>query len=152
LDSTATSPGCAPRALPWHKPKSPDDDPDAPERLKAILLSASYRLAEQDLAFFEWDEARGLRLQVEYLKPELLLQERGIRDTVVVCGSSRIPEPAAAKRNVESLREAIEAAPGDPGLLRQLAVAERLLAKSHYYEVAREFGQLVSKIPFDLSS
>jgi uncharacterized protein (TIGR00730 family) len=131
--------------LPWHKPKSPDDDPDAPERLKAILLSASYRLAEQDLAFFERDEARGLRLQVEYLKPELLLQERGIRDTVVVYGSTRIPEPAAAKRNVESLREAIEAAPGDPGLLRQVAVAERLLAKSHYYEVAREFGQLVSR-------
>ena len=108
-------------------------------------MSASYRLAEQDLAFFERDEARALRLQIEYLKPELLLQERGIRDTVVVYGSTRIPEPSAAKRNVESLREAIEAAPGDPGLLRQLAVAERLLAKSHYYEVAREFGQLVSR-------
>lgn len=29
-------------------------------------------------------------------------------------------------------------------LARRLAIAERVLAKSHYYEVAREFGRLVS--------
>jgi hypothetical protein len=80
--------------LPWHRPKSPDDDPDAPSRVRAILASRSYLLAEQDLAFLARDEARGVRLQIEYLKPETLLQEHAIRDTVVVYGSTRIPEPA----------------------------------------------------------
>src|SRR5215467_5261931 len=129
--------------LPGHRPKSPDEDPDAPSRLKAILASPSYVLAEQDLGFLARDEARGLRLQVEYLKPETGLAEHAIRDTVVVYGSTRIPEPAAARRSVEGLRQQIETDPRNAVLTRKLAVAERILAKSHYYEIAREFGRLV---------
>jgi hypothetical protein len=129
--------------LPWHRPKSPDEDPEAPARMKAILASASYALAEQDLAFLARDEARGVRLQLEYLKPETLLTEHGIRDTVVMFGSTRIAEPAAARRSVEALRQALGADPRDAILIRRLAVAERILAKSRYYEIAREFGRLV---------
>jgi len=129
--------------LPWHRPKSPDEDPDAPSRVGAILASPSYRLAEQDLAFLAGDEARGLRLQLEYLKPETLLQEHAIRDTVVVYGSTRIPEPAAARRRTEALRQELENDPRNAILIRKLAVAERILAKSHYYEIAREFGRLI---------
>jgi hypothetical protein len=65
-------------------------------------------LPEQDIAFLARDEARGVRLQIEYLKPETLLQEHAIRDTVVVYGSTRILEPAAAQRNVEAARQALE--------------------------------------------
>jgi uncharacterized protein (TIGR00730 family) len=133
--------------LPGHRLKSPDDDPGAHDRVQAILASPGYRLAEQDQAFLARDDVRGLRLQVEYLKPELLLQEHGIRDTVVVYGSTRITEPAAAARNVEALRRALAANPGDAGATRKLAVAERILAKSHYYEVARELGRLVGGTP-----
>jgi uncharacterized protein (TIGR00730 family) len=129
--------------LPWHRHKSPNEDPDAPDRVRAILASPSYRLAEQDPAFFERDELRGLRLQAEYLKPELLLTEHGIRDTVVVYGSTRIPEPAAAARSVAALRQSRAAHPDDGDVVRKLAVAERILAKAPYYEVAREFGRLV---------
>jgi uncharacterized protein (TIGR00730 family) len=129
--------------LPWHRPKSSDEDADAPSRIRAILASASYLLAEQDLAFLARDEARGVRLQIEYLKPETLLQEHAIRDTVVVYGSTRIPEPDAARRSVEELRRALETDPRSAALNRKLAVAERILAKSRYYEIAREFGRLV---------
>jgi hypothetical protein len=129
--------------LPSHRPKPPDEDPDAPARLKAILASASYVPAEQDLAFLARDEARGVRLQLEYLKPETLLHEHAIRDTVVVYGSTRITEPAAARRSVEAQRQALEADPRNSSLARRLAVAERILAKSRYYEIAREFGRLV---------
>ncbi len=128
--------------LPWHRPKSPDEDPDAPARVRAILASPSYLLAEQDLAFLARDEARGVRLQIEYLKPETVLQEHAIRDTVVVYGSTRIPEPAAARRSVEGLRQALETDPRNTILIRKLAVAERILANSRYYEIAREFGRL----------
>jgi len=129
--------------LPWHRPKSPEEDPDAPSRISAILASESYLLAEQDLTFLARDEARGVRLQLEYLKPETLLQEHGVRDTVVVYGSTRIPEPAAARQSVKALREALEADPGNAVLIRELAVADRILAKSLYYEVARELGRMV---------
>ena len=135
--------------LPWHRPKSPDEDPDAPSRLRAILASPTYLLAEQDLAFLARDEARGVRLQIEYLKPEKVLQEHAIRDTIVVYGSTRIPEPAAARRGVEALRQEIEADRGNAALVRKLAVAERILAKSRYYEVAREFGRLVGASRYD---
>jgi uncharacterized protein (TIGR00730 family) len=111
--------------------------------VRAILASPSYLLAEQDLAFLAHDAARGVRLQIEYLKPETLLQEHAIRETVVVYGSTRIPEPAAARRSVEGLRQALETDPGNPILRRKLAVAERILANSRYYEIAREFGRLV---------
>jgi hypothetical protein len=84
-----------------------------------------------------------MRLQIEYLKPETLLQEHAIRDTVVVYGSTRIPEPAAARRSAEALRQAVETDPGNTVLIHKLAVAERILAKSRYYEIAREFGRLV---------
>lgn len=131
------------RPLPWHRPKSGSEDPDAPSRVRAILKSPSYVLPEQDLAFLARDEARGVRLQVEYLKPETLLAEHAIRDTVVVYGSTRISEPAAARRNVEALRQDLETDRHNSVLIRELAVAERILAKSRYYEVAREFGRLV---------
>ena len=129
--------------LPWHRPKSSDEDPEAPSRIRAILASESYLLAEQDLAFLARDEARGVRLQIEYLKPETLLEEHAIRDTVVVYGSTRIPEPAAARRSVEALRQSLETDPSNTILIRKLAVSERILAKSRYYEIAREFGRLV---------
>jgi uncharacterized protein (TIGR00730 family) len=89
------------------------------------------------------DEARGVRLQIEYLKPETLLRDQAIRDTVVVYGSTRISEPAAARRGVEAARQALVADPRSSILARKLAVAERILAKSRYYEIAREFGRLV---------
>jgi uncharacterized protein (TIGR00730 family) len=86
---------------------------------------------------------RGARLQIDYLKPELLLEEHGIHQTIVVFGSTRICEPAAARRKVEALRASLAADPGNIQLGRRLEVAERIQAKSHFYEVAREFGRLV---------
>jgi uncharacterized protein (TIGR00730 family) len=67
----------------------------------------------------------------------------------VVYGSTRIPEPTAARRGVEALRREIETDRGNAALVRKLAVAERILAKSHYYEVAREFGRLVGASHYD---
>ena len=131
--------------LPWQRPKSPEEDPEARQRVQRILESHSYRLAEADPEFLSRDEARGLRLQLEYLKPETLLDEQGIRHTIVVFGSTRICEPGAARRNVEALRAAQAAAAGDEAITRRLAIAERILAKSHYYEVARELGRLVGE-------
>jgi uncharacterized protein (TIGR00730 family) len=129
--------------LPWHHPKSVDEDPDAPRRVQAILDNPSYRQADRDTAFLGTGETRGVRLQIDYLKAELLLEHHRVQHTIVVFGSTRIPEPAAAQRRVEALRDELQGRPGDDHLRQRLAVAERVLAKSHYYDVAREFGRLV---------
>jgi hypothetical protein len=106
----------------------------------AIVNSASYRRADNDIDFLARDGVRGVRLQIDYLKPELLLEEHEIRQTIVVFGSTRICEPAAAHRKVEALRASLAADPSNKDLGRRLETAERIHAKSHYYEVAREFG------------
>ena len=129
--------------LPWHCPKPVEEDPDAPNRIHAILDSPSYRQADRDVDFLNLDETRGVRLQIDYAKPELLLEQHGVQHTIVVFGSTRIPEPAAAMRRVDGLLAELKRRPGDAELEHRLAVAERILAKSHYYETSRELGQLV---------
>ena len=131
--------------MPWHAPKPVGEDSDAPGKLEKILGSPSYIQADRDLDFLGSDDTRGVRLQLDYTKPELLLRKHGIERTIVVFGSTRIVEPAAARHRVEQLREALSAAPQDAEIPRRLLVAERILAKSRYYDVAREFGQIVGK-------
>ena len=131
--------------LPWRHPKSSEEDPEAPARVRAIMASPSYRQADQDVAFLNQDETRGVRLQIDYFKPEYILQQHGIEHTITVFGSTRIHEPAAAHRRVTELQSELATDPGNTGLRRQLEIAERILAKSKYYQVAREFGQLVGQ-------
>jgi predicted Rossmann-fold nucleotide-binding protein len=113
-------------------------------RVQAILKSPSYRPADTDTAFLAEDDLRGVRLQIDYLKPELPLREHQIEQAIVVFGSTRICEPAAALRKVQELRALVEVDKNNGELRRRLAVAERIQAKSRYYEVAREFGRLVA--------
>jgi uncharacterized protein (TIGR00730 family) len=130
--------------LPECQPKTRQDDPHAPEAIRDLLESAAYRRADQDTGFLERNESRGVRLQLEYMKPELLLQEQRIRHTIVVFGSTRITEPLAAQRRVEELRLQLQAQPSDPELARKLQRAQRILERSRYYAEAREFGRLVA--------
>jgi uncharacterized protein (TIGR00730 family) len=130
--------------LPSQCPKPSEEDPSAPARVQAILENPGYRRADADLGFLARDSMRGVRLQIDYFKPESLLEEHHIRQTIVVFGSTRICEPAAACRKVDVLKTALSADVGNKDLKRRLAIATRVLAKSQYYDVAREFGRLVS--------
>lgn len=131
--------------LPESQPKTGEEDPGAPARIQALLNAPSYRRADQDVNFLERDEARGLRLNLEYMKPDLLLREQAIRNTIVVFGSTRISEPATAMRRVGKLEAELQAAPQDGALQYRLRVARRVLDNSRYYTVAREFGRLVAE-------
>ena len=130
--------------LPDQIPKHPEEDPEAPARIKAILDNPSSRRSDLDLDFLASRPVRGLRIGLDYLKPELYLQNNAINATIVVFGSTRICEPAAARRTMQTLKTALADEPTDGDLKRRLKVAERILAKSRYYEVAREFGRIVS--------
>ena len=144
-DNGSFSPPERKQPLPWSAPKPREEDPDAPERTRRIMENPSYRRADQDLDLLKRDELRPTRLQLEFLKPELTLEEFGIRGTIVVFGGTRIIEPAAARLKVDRARKALAEHPRIPELEHRLDVAERILAKSHYYDVARELGRIVGR-------
>ncbi|MEZ5556928.1 MAG: LOG family protein [Pseudomonadales bacterium] len=131
--------------LPWQAPKSVRDDPLAQARVQTIMSNPSYRRADQDVDFLALDLSRGPRLELDYMKPESLLQAHGIEHTIVVFGSTRIAEPAEAQRHLASARQAAAARPDDTALQQRAAVAARLVAKSHFYDIARAFGRLVGR-------
>ncbi len=108
--------------------------------------SPSYRLSYADTDFLTREELRPVRLQLELLKPEILQQENGVEATVVVFGGSRIPEEAEALKRLHQAEKAAAEAPGDPDAQQQVAIAGRILAKSHYYREARRLGSLISEI------
>ena len=135
--------------LPWEQPKPAVDDPQAPERLRELLASPSYRQADRDLDFLDSEETRGVRLQIDYLKAETELRRRGVEHTIVVFGSTRIREPVAAARRVDEIGAQLTATPDDSELVRQLGIARRLFEKSRYYDVARELGRLVGQCRSD---
>ena len=101
------------------------------------LDPAAYRLAFADPEFMLRRETRGIRFQLELLKPDLELSAAGINHTVVVYGSARF-----VSREVAAERLAAARASGDA---HAIALAERSERTSVYYEQAREFGQLVSQ-------
>ena len=98
----------------------------------------AYRLAFQDMDFLLREDLRPVRFQLELLKPELVIDEAGIASTFVMYGSARIPAPDKAQA-------LLEAATDDASR----KIAERLVAKSKYYEVARELGRLASSFSVD---
>ena len=62
------------------------------DQLQNILSGTSYAVAEEDKNFLYSDPARGVRLQLDYLKAEVKLREEGINHTIVVFGSARTDE------------------------------------------------------------
>jgi uncharacterized protein (TIGR00730 family) len=110
----------------------------------AQCRSSSYKLAYQDQEFLLRDDLRPVRLQLELLKPELILQENHIESTVVICGSSRIPDPETAEAQLVSTEAEYRKNKNDTALKQKVAVARRAAANSKYYEEARRLGGLIS--------
>jgi uncharacterized protein (TIGR00730 family) len=92
--------------------------PDTPQG-----RSSAYRLAFADPEFMSRDELRPVRLQLELLKPELLMQEYGVESTVVLFGGARIPEPAH----------------------KNCARTETLAGLSRHYDEARRLARIMTE-------
>jgi uncharacterized protein (TIGR00730 family) len=131
--------------LPWQHVKPAAEDPQALQRVQAILNHPNYRQADHDVDFLNLDATRPVRLQIDYLKPELVLQQQGIEHTIVVFGSTRLREPVAAQAEVARLQALVAEDRDNAVLQAKLAVAQRILGKSHYYDVARELGRLIGE-------
>jgi uncharacterized protein (TIGR00730 family) len=118
--------------------------PSDPKAGTAPSPSSSYIPADKDTEFLQRDELRSVRIGLELLKPELIQREEKISSTIVVFGSARLGEPAAAKQALREAEAAAARSPRDPEHQQRVAIARRQLELSKYYDVAREFGRLVS--------
>jgi uncharacterized protein (TIGR00730 family) len=94
------------------------------------------RLAFADPEFMLRRETRGIRFQLELLKPDLEQQAHGIENTIVVFGSARF----RSEEEALALVQAAEAG-GDEAVIRR---ARALARNSHWYEKARAFGKVVA--------
>ncbi len=101
------------------------------------LQADAYRLAFADPEFLLRRETRGIRFQLEMLKPDLEQQAQGVTNTIVVFGSARFASPEEAERRLAAAR-----ASGDA---RALARAERDVRNAQHYDLARRFGHLVAE-------
>lgn len=115
------------------------------EQIKAIINDPTFEIAEEDKNFIYSDEARGVRLQLDYLKAEVKMQKQGIDHTIVVFGSARIVEFDVAMKALKKIEKELEDSPHSETLLTALKKAESMVRKSIYYDEARTFGQLVGK-------
>ena len=101
------------------------------------LRNDSYRFAFADPEFLMRNETRGVRLQLEMAKPDLIQQALGIDHTIVVFGSARFKDQATA----DALKQGAQAS----GDVAAQAVAERLQRNARYYEAARSFAYTVAQ-------
>jgi uncharacterized protein (TIGR00730 family) len=120
------------------------DSSDDTSALRPNTTSSSYILAHKDTEFLERDELRPIRIGLELLKPELIQREEGVQSTIVVFGSARLQDPDTMAQALHKAEEEAVRSPDDSAIRQQVAIARRQLALSKYYDVAREFGRLVS--------
>ena len=104
-----------------------------------------HRYNKEDEQFLYSDDARGIRLQLDYLKAETKMKEYGVNHTIVVFGSSRVIRFTKALKKLEKIKKKFKSDPNSDELLIELRSAERIVEKSHYYEEARKFGALVGQ-------
>lgn len=97
----------------------------------------AYRLAFADPEFLLRRETRGIRMQLEMLKPDLEQTAQGIQNTIVVFGSARFLSPEDANT---ALTEAQK-----NGDAQATARAERMVRNARYYDEARLFARIVAE-------
>ena len=100
------------------------------------LQADAYRLAFSDPEFMLRRETRGIRIQLEMLKPDIDQSEQGVENTVVVFGSARFPAPEDAQKELALAEQSGDA--------KAMALAQRHVRNAGHYDKARLFSRLVA--------
>lgn len=102
----------------------------------SVMHANAHRPAFVDPEFLLRRETRGIRIQLEMLKPDLEQAKQGIHHTIVVFGSARFPSPELAQELMLQAQTSADAP--------AIAVAERHLRNAQHYDQARLFARLVA--------
>jgi uncharacterized protein (TIGR00730 family) len=117
---------------------------DLQHACQSETTSNSYRLAYSDDQFLLRDDLRAVRLQLEWLKPDLIQEEQGIESTVVIFGGARFIEREKALAALNLAKDALAQSPKDPQVLHAYSKAEKLVKNSRYYEDAQALSKKIT--------
>ncbi|MEM7782777.1 MAG: LOG family protein [Planctomycetota bacterium] len=121
------------------------DNEEVQKRLQTIMDHPSYRLAYLDEDFIRREDLRPLRLELELLKPEMILEELGIQSTVVVFGGTQVLPQDEVDPIMAEAKKLAEESPDSHEAKRAMIRAERYQSKVRYYEECRQFAGLVTE-------
>ena len=113
------------------------------EEVKKLFNNAQ-KIAFEDEDFIKSPVCRGLRLEMEYLKPDLAMDLFRVYSTMVIFGSARTKSPEEAQKILDEAQKRLAADPRSPQAIAEVKKAKRLVDDSHYYQVARELAGLVT--------
>ena len=91
-------------------------------------------------------------MQLEFLKPDILMRDRGIAATIVVFGSARIPAPEEAADRLAEAERLVAKDPGDLEAAQRLQTVRALAGKTRYYEEARRLAQMICTLEDERTS
>ncbi|GAB58515.1 TIGR00730 family Rossman fold protein [Rheinheimera nanhaiensis] len=114
------------------------------EAINQLQQHSSYRLAFTDQDFLLQDELRHVRLQLEYLKPQLVMEQHNIDATIVVFGSARFLSPEHAQTELTKAQQHI-AKKDSPASRQALKQAEKQVRNSQYYAASQQFAALATR-------
>lgn len=118
---------------------------DVAHARKSRLDSPSYRLAYTDDEFLLRDELRAVRLQLEWLKPDIILEEHDIQSTVVIFGGARFHETETARQVCRKAEQELVAGGHSDALQRNKRAADNALKNSEYYHAARSLAKSITE-------
>jgi hypothetical protein len=117
---------------------------EATAQATELQAHPSYKLAFTDDDFMMQDELRHVRLQLEYLKAQTILEQHKVKATIVVFGSARFVSPEYAAMLLAQAKYQLAQDPEDPAAQQALVIAKRQVKNSRYYQQAQQFAQLVT--------
>ncbi|MGM0526600.1 MAG: TIGR00730 family Rossman fold protein [Pseudomonadota bacterium] len=118
---------------------------DSDAAIAKIQGQGSYKLAFADNEFLLQDDLRAVRLQLEYLKPQLVLEKHQVEATIVVFGSARFLPPEQAQHDLRIAQQELEKDPANDQLMGNVKRAQIAVKNSGFYQQAQEFSRIATE-------
>jgi len=114
------------------------------QRLQEIISHPSYRIAYLDADYITREDMRPVRLELELLKPQVMLEEARVVSTVVIFGGTQMAETQDADERVQRADENLSNQPDNADCRREKEIADQVRRNCRFYDECRQFARLVS--------
>ncbi len=115
------------------------------EAVKPKQAEQVYDVAFSDMEFLLREELRPVRLQLELLRPELILNDHNVEETIVFFGSARIPYEAEARDALAAAEAELAKQPDDKAAQLAVTTAKHVLKNSEYLKEATKLSEIITQ-------
>jgi uncharacterized protein (TIGR00730 family) len=111
----------------------------------AKKIPPALRLSFTDTDFLVSEDLRGVRLMLEYMKADSILDSKKIDQTIVIFGSARLCDHKTAQLRLETAEDNLRKDPDDIEKQQAVQAALGIFRKTHYYDEACKLGRLIGE-------